>query len=162
MAKIRNIAMAKIEVGPLAEDGGIAPVFTTLGGTFRDSARITQEDNETYDFEIEEQDDPIETVVTKKGATTIEWSVVDFDTEMLQLFFGGDVVNEKWEEPAVIPEVELSVRLTPRKGNAFTFPRCKVIAKLDYEATRTGIAKIVVQAKKMLPAKAGVPAFIWG
>jgi|LSPZ01.1.fsa_nt_gi hypothetical protein len=158
----RNIGLLKIEVGELAGDGDLSTALASLGGTFKESCKITQDDNETFDFEIEEQDDPIESVVTKKGATTIEWAVVDFEPATLQKVWGGEVVDGKWEEPETIPEKELSVRVTPKTGSPFTYPRCKVNAKLDYEATRTGIAKIVVRARKMKPVKEGVPAFIWG
>lgn len=157
-----NIALEKLEVGDIAADGDVATTFEALGRTFKDTASITQEDNETHDFEVEEEDEPIASVLVKKGATTIQWELVDWDVAVLQKLWGGTVSGGIWSEPEILPEVEQSVRLTPKIGQPFTYPRCKLTAKIEYEANRTGIARIIVQAKKLKPTKDGVAAFMWG
>lgn len=162
MAVTNNIALDKIEVGTIEADGGVSASFAVLGRTFRESASITQEENETHDFEVEEQDEPIASIITKKGTTTIKWELVDWDVDVLQKVWGGSVVSGAWHEPDSLPEVELSVRLTPRIGKPFTYPRCKITATLAYDANRTGIARIIMSAKKLKPEKAGEPAFMWG
>ena len=162
MVKVRNIGLQSLEFGDIPADGGMAATMAPWSRTFKESASIAQEDNETHEFEVEEEDDPIESVLVKKGTTTITASLVDYDPEMLQKAFGGAVVDDKWEEPDVVPEIEQSVRLTPRIGKPFSYPRCKITAKIEYNATRTDIAKVVVVAKKLKPAKAGVAAFAWG
>lgn len=157
-----NIALEKLEVGDIAADGDVSTTFAPLGRTFKDSASITQEDNETHDFEVEEEDEPIASVLVTKGATTIQWELVDWDVAVLQTLWGGTLNAGVWHEPDVLPEVEQSVRLTPKIGKPFTYPRCKLNAKIEYEANRTGIARIIVQAKKLKPTKDGVAAFMWG
>ncbi|GHV32129.1 hypothetical protein FACS1894177_07830 [Bacteroidia bacterium] len=162
MSKKRNIGMTSLLVGDLAADGGPAIVLESLGRTYRETASITQEDNQTEDFLVEEEDDPIESIVTQKGATKIVWDVVDFDPEVMQKVWGGEIVDDQWNEPDEMPEVEKTVRLIPKIGEMFTYPRCKLSAVLVYNATRTDIARIRVTAKKLKPAKAGVSAFIYG
>jgi hypothetical protein len=162
MAKTLNIALEKIEAGTPAADGDLSPSLDVLGNTFKESASITQEDNQTHEFEVEEQDEPIESIVTKKGTTTIKWELVEFDPEVMVKIWGGTVNGDKWEEPEVMPEIELSVRLTPKIGKPFTYPRCKISAKIEYNATRAGIARITITATKLKPKKAGVAAFIYG
>lgn len=162
MAITNNIALEKLEVGSIAADGGVSTTFAALGRTFKDSASITQEDSEMHDFEVEEQDDPVASVLVKKGSTTIKWELIDWDVDVLETLWGGTVNAGVWHEPDVLPEVEQSVRLTPKIGKPFTYPRCKVTAKIEYTAGRTGIARIIVTAKKLKPTKAGEPAFMWG
>jgi len=154
--------MVSIEMGPLAPDGGLSTTMTSLGRTYRETASITQEDNTKQDFMVEEQDDPIESIVTQKGATNIVWDVVDFDPLELKRVWGGEVVNDSWREPDELPEIEQSVKLTPKIGRPFTFPRCKISAVLVYNATRTDIARIRVTARKLKPEKEGLSAMIWG
>ncbi len=86
-----NIALLKLEVGDIESDGGVATSFAALGRTFKDTASITQEDAETFEFECEEEDEPIASVLVKKGVTTIKWELVDWDASVLQKLFGGSV-----------------------------------------------------------------------
>jgi len=162
MSKVRNIGMASIVMGDLAADGGLSTGMTPLGRTYRETASITQADNSVQDFLVEEQDDPIESIVTAKGSTTIVWDVVDFDPEEMKRVWGGEVVDDTWHEPEELPVVEQSVKLTPKIGRPFTYPRCSISAVLVYNATRTDIARIRVTARKLKPEKEGLPAFIWG
>jgi len=162
MGKVRNIGMDAILVGDIEPDGGLATVLESIGRTYRETASITQEENQVQDFMVEEEDDPIESIVTQKGSTSVVWDVVDFDPVIMKKIWGGEVVNEQWMEPASLIEVEQSVRLVPKIGKPFTFPRCKLSAVLVYNATRTDIARIRVTAKKLQPKKAGLAALIYG
>jgi hypothetical protein len=162
MSKVRNIGMTSIVTGDIAPDGGLSTSMTPLGRTYRETASITQEDNQTQDFLVEEQDDPVESVLTQKGTTTIQWDVVDFDPLEMKRIWGGEVVDDTWREPEELPVVEQSVKLTPKIGRPFIYPRCSLTATLVYNATRTDIARIRVKAKKLTPVKAGLPAFIYG
>lgn len=157
-----NVGLLKIEVGALEADGGESTAYEVLGNTLKDSASITQEDNETHEFEVEEEDEPIGSVLVKKGTTTIKWELVEWEASLLVKLFGGTATAGVWEEPDQMTEPERSIRITPRVGNPFTYPRCKLNCKIEYEANRTGIARIVVSAKKLKPTKAGEPAFKWG
>jgi hypothetical protein len=162
MSKVRNIGMTSIVVGPLGADGGLSTSMTALGRTYRETASITQEDNTKQDFLVEEQDDPVESIVTQKGVTNIVWDVVDFDPLGMQRIWGGEVINDTWHEPEELPTIEMSVKLTPKIGRAFIYPRCSLSAILVYNATRTDIARIRITARKLKPEKEGLSAFIWG
>ena len=162
MSKVRNIGMTSIVAGPPAPDGGISTTMTPFGRTYRETASITQEDNQTQDFLVEEQDDPVESILLQKGATSIAWDVVDFDPLEMKRIWGGEVINDSWHEPENLPTIEMSVKLTPKIGRPFIYPRCSLTAILVYNATRKDIARIRITAKKMTPEKAGLAAFIWG
>jgi len=100
--------------------------------------------------------------MSQKGTTSIVWDVVDFDPLEMKKVWGGEVVNDTWREPDELPNIEMSVKLTPKIGRPFTFPRCSISAILVYNATRTDIARIRVTARKLKPEKEGLAAMIWG
>ncbi|GHV10298.1 hypothetical protein FACS1894162_3650 [Bacteroidia bacterium] len=162
MSKTVNIGMTSILVGDLANDGGPATALAALGRTYKETASITQEENQVQDFMVEEEDDPIVSITTQKGATSIVWDVVDFDPAIMVKIWGGAVVDGQWNEPDELLEVEQTVKLTPKIGQPFIYNRCKLSAVLVYNATRTDIARIRVTCKKLKPTKEGVPAFVYG
>ena len=56
--KTYTIGLSKIEVGAIAEDGGMTRYLRVLGYTYQDPCTMTQEDPETTDHYAEEVDDP--------------------------------------------------------------------------------------------------------
>lgn len=90
MAKY-GLGLVSVEMGAIAGDGGMGTVLEAIGNTFQGTATLTTEDPQTTDFFIEEQDDPIESVVTQKGVTSLALSCVDVKASTLQKFFGGSV-----------------------------------------------------------------------
>lgn len=57
--KTYTIGLSKIEVGAIAEDGGMGETLDVLGYTYQDTCTMTQEDPETTDHYAEEVDDPV-------------------------------------------------------------------------------------------------------
>lgn len=157
----RNLGLLSIEVGSIAADGDVASLFEALGVTYKDTAEITQEEGEKIEHFCEESDDAIESFVSK-GKTTIKWSIVDFTPETLQKIFGGNVSDGKWEAPDSAPAIEMSVKVTPKSGKAFVFPRCSVSAIMNYKLAKSGIAQAAVTATVLQPVKAGVASIIYG
>ena len=91
----------------------------------------------------------------------ITWNVTDWDTDILQELWGGTVVDGQWREPALIPTIERSLRIEPRQGKPFIYPRVQLTAQIQYDTTGK-ILQIAVTADKLAPMKAGTPAFLWG
>lgn len=157
-----NIGFGKFEIGDIASDGGPGTSLASPGNTYRDSANFEQEEAETHDFEVEEQDTPIASIITKPGTMKITWEVVDFDVSVMQKLFGGTTSGGAWNHPDRLPEVEQTVKFTPKQGKPFLFPRCKLTSSFVYDMKRTGIARIKIEAKVLKPTKAGVAPFVWG
>lgn len=245
MAK-HTFGLQKVEMGPIAVDGDMGTVLEIVGETVAGSATLTMEDNTITDFNCEETDTPVESVVSQYGKMTFAWSSYDVSADQMVRFFGGTktpaaagkiatlgsitggssytngtynnvpltggtgtgatanitvaggavtvvtIVNggtgyaaansltasaaniggtgtgftvpvatvttgpEKWEEPDVIPDIEVSLKLSDKKGTSFKMPRVKISAKKTFAFSKTALGQIDVIATVLQPSKVGV------
>lgn len=81
--------LASVKMGAIAGDGGMGTTLETVGETVTGTATMTTEDNTVTDFNIEESDSPVESVVTAFGKITFAWSSFDVAARQLYKFFGG-------------------------------------------------------------------------
>jgi len=151
----------EIGFGTIASDGGVAPTFARLGRTREGTLAFNASDDQTQDINVEEQDDPIMQTVTTKGTLDISWSMVDWDDTILTSVLGGTVVNNQWQAPDQSPDVEKSLRVKPKSGKPFIYPRVKVTGKVNYDSTGK-IFQLDITCRKLKPEKAGTPSFMWG
>jgi len=166
MAKY-GLGLTKIELAPIAVDGGPGTVFTEIGNTVQGTAQLTQADGTTTDFKIEEQDDPVESIVSEKGKKTLAFSCYDVDGPTLVKFFGGTFtaynavgpVHAKYEPDDSAPTVENTVRLTDKKGNIFTIVRGNIAAKFNWSFTKDKLAQVDLTVDVLVPTKANTPSF---
>jgi|GEM_PF-5255503 len=248
MAK-KVFGLAKVEIATIATDGGIGSAWNEVGETVSDTAEVTQEDNQTTDFTIEESDSPVESLVSEIGALQFAWSSYKVDGVNLARFFGGTVTpyiavggvktlgtltggslytdgyypnvaltggdgtgatanitveggavtevemvsrgedytaaddlsadaadiggtgsgfsivaatvqatsaqQEKWEAPDSFPDVEVSLRLTDKKGNVVKFPRAKIASKMALSFKKTALGQLDMVATILQPTKTG-------
>jgi hypothetical protein len=151
----------KIEFGDIPPDGGLAASFAALGYTREGTLAFNVTDDQTQDINVEELDDPIMQTVTTKGTTDISWSQVDWDNDVMLAYFGGAVVNNQWQAPEQSPTLEKALKITPKDGKPFIYPRVKVTAKVNYDSTGK-IFQLDVTCRKLKPEKTGISAFMWG
>lgn len=156
-----QVLISAIKVGNIASDGGVATAFASLGNTRKDTLTFNTTQPTKQKVFVEEQDSPILNVTTEAGSTTMSWSLVDWDSDVLVDLWGGAVVDDQWQEPATLPTVEKSLRIEPRQGKPFIFPRCEITAQIEYDTTGK-IFQIAVTAEKLAPTLVGTPAFMWG
>ncbi len=158
MPKVYTIGLAKIEVGDMAEDGGMGTVLAALGQTYQDTATMTQEDPETTDHYAEEVDDPVVSI-SRGGRTLFNFSLMNPDVTVLADLLGGtaDAVTDTWEAPDKIPNIEKSVKITPLQGLQFEVPRMKITAKINGNFSKSGILLIEVAGTVLQPTKTGEP-----
>ena len=88
MAK-KIIGLTAVKFGPVASDGGAGTALESIGETVVGSMQLTQEDNQTTDFNIEEQNQPIESFISEVGAITLAWSSYNISYRIMKRFFGG-------------------------------------------------------------------------
>lgn len=81
--------LASIKIAPIASDGGMGTALESFGETVSGTATMAQEDNTTTDFNIEESDSPIKTVVSAVGKVTFAWSSYNVAYRFLEKLFGG-------------------------------------------------------------------------
>ncbi len=157
MAK-HTFGLASVEMGAIAGDGGMGTSLAAVGETVSETAALTTEEPTVTDFPIEESDSPIESVVTTPGTVTLAWSSYNVDADQLVKFFGGTKVTGppvKWQAPDAFPDVEVSLKVTDKKGHVLELPRVKVRPKLSLSFTKTKLGQIDLVATILQPTKAG-------
>lgn len=87
-----GLGLVTIKMGAIAGDGGMGTSLTTLGDTVQGSATLTSADDTKTDFNIEEETDPVQSIVSQKGKKTLAWSCYNVAPTQLALFFGGTAV----------------------------------------------------------------------
>lgn len=87
MSKI--FGLAAMEVADIAGDGGIGSNFYPIGETVSGTAAMSQDDNTVTDFNIEESDSPVESIVSQAGKLSIAWSSYNIGYYILKKLFGG-------------------------------------------------------------------------
>jgi hypothetical protein len=153
MASVVTLGLSKIEVGTIAADGGMGTTLAQLGYTYKDTAQMQQEDGTTTDFTVEELDTPIESI-TEAGKLTFNFSIADADLTTFAALFGGTATSTSWSMPDTVPDVEMSVKITPKKGLIFSIPRAKVTAKLNGSFSKTNLFLVEVSCVVLQPKKA--------
>lgn len=160
--QIYTIGLSKIEVGSIGADGAMGTTLATLGYTYQDTCKMTQEDPETTDHYAEEVDDPVVSI-SRGGKTNFAFSIMNPSVTVMADLLGGKATegsgaaSDKWEAPDKIPTVEKSVRITPEQGLKFEIPRMKLTSKINAEFSKKGILLIEVAGQVMQPTKAGTP-----
>jgi hypothetical protein len=154
-----TLGLSKIEVGAIAADGDMGTSLATLGYTYQDTCKMTQDDPETTEHYAEEVDDPIVSI-SRGGKTNFAFSVMDADLTVLQTLLGGETTGtggmQKWSAPDKLPVIEKSVRITPEQGLKFEVPRMKLASKINAEFSKKGILLIDVAGTVLQPTKSGV------
>lgn len=83
--------LKSVKMGPIADDGGMGTVLTTVGETVSGTFEMTTTDPTITDILIEESDSPIESI-SQEGITQIAWSTYDVSGDQLVKFFGGTFI----------------------------------------------------------------------
>ena len=150
-----TMGLAKIEVGPLSADGGVSETFATLGYTDSDSCEIAVDDPEETEVTAEEVDDPIY-VLRKSGKTTVTFNVLNPSMAVLQKICGGTFTElGGYELPDALPQIELSVKITPQVGFVATYPRVSIVGKLSGKYAKSEPLKLAVTGTVLVPTKSG-------
>lgn len=161
--------LVKIEYGAIAGDGGVATTWTQISDTVPGTAKITTGEPTVENILIEETDAPIE-IITKLGVQNVLFSTRDLSADTLVAMMGGakvaavvgpPAVGETWQAPSTAPVVELSFRVTDKKGNKWITPRVSVVGTINgqFQNTGTDTSQLDVKGTVLVPAKSGTSAF---
>lgn len=156
MSKVA-VGLKTLKMGAIAGDGGMGATLTTVGYTVADTCTLTTEEGQTTDFKVEEQDDPIYSIVSEKGKRTLNWSIYDVDVDVLVLFFGGTKTvgpPDVWDAPASEAELEKSIEIVTKNDWKVEIPRAKIVAKFQWNFQKTKLAQIDITATILVPTKA--------
>lgn len=156
MANVTALGLSKIEVAEIDETTGLhSGSYATLGKTYENTCRLSEEDPQENDFYCEEEDDPQETI-SRAGKTTLEFSIMNANAAALKNIFGGSVEAGVWSAPDSTVEVYKNVKITPRIGGVLEIRRCKLRAKVNAEFSKQGLFLCEVTGTVLKPLVASV------
>ena len=155
MASIVTQGLNKIEIAAILTDGSTGTEWTSLGKTAEDSCILATAAPTDTEIFVEESDDPF-VVISKAGKTTISWKLSDADATAMALVMGGTAVATVWTAAATLPNIEMSVKVTPLKGHIWTFPRVKLTAVYDATFNKKSIGTVDIVGTILTPNKSGL------
>lgn len=159
---ISAVDLIKLEVSPLAADGGEGIDFKEVPVIHADT--FTYEDTDPEIKEYKDVSGNTYYVTKKPGTVKMNASIGRYDLATKMKFQGGtftagaDGQPGKWERGDQVETIEFSVRGTTADGVRVIFPRASVVASGKANEKAIGLA-LVFSAMK--PAKAGVPIERW-
>ena len=161
MGQVNN-GISKIEIGPIAVDGGMGTSLKQLGYTTEDSFKWNSTDPEKKEYFVEEIDSAFYTA-TKAGKVGFIFEIANPDIDTLVDLFGGTKTGTgttaTWAAPAVTPTIERSVKITPKIGIGFNLPRVLITAKWTDSMGRNALLGITVSRDVLAPTKTGMAPY---
>ena len=164
MGKV-TIGLAKLEVAPLASDGGPGTTFVQIGFTSKGTFQFQEEDPTKKTVDVEEKTDPLK-VFKKAGARSLVFSLADPDTEALALVRGGEITTvastttvkgtKTYEEDAAV-SYECTIRVTPEEGfKTIVYNHVSLSGKLNGGLGAEQELLLEIACDILTPSKAGV------
>ncbi len=160
MVKVFTLGLSSIDAGTVPADGSMQTDanLTNYGYTNQNSAKLTMETPDKTEFHAEEVDDPV-LISQKAGAVTVEWDIMNPSPETLVAFCGGTASkssqsltdNDTWEAPDDVPNIEKSIKVTPKQGFIVKMPRANVIGTVSGNFTTGELLLLHVVATALKP-----------
>jgi len=162
MGSLVTIGLKKIEIAPLASDGGPGTVFTAFGNISTDSFSFAEAEPNVKQVDIEESSAPLKIFKTK-GNLVINANIADADADMYATVRGGTVTSatgkKTYKEGSTVANVERTVRITPEEGLVFTINRCDISGLLNGGLGKNQELFLALTLTALQPKKAGVDIF---
>lgn len=158
MAVSYGSGLSSVKLGAIGAGGVMGTSLVALGNTVAGSMQLTSEEGTTTDFNIEEQDKPVKSII-QPGATRITWECYDVGGETMQKLFGGtyDSGTDTYTAPDKVVAQELSMELTSAEGHVMKIVRASVFPTFNWSFSKDALAKIAVTASILSPTAAVAP-----
>lgn len=154
-----SLGLSEIQVGKIANDGGLATSFTKIGKTYQNTCKISQDSADVTEHYEEGQSAP-EVRKKKRKVPVLTFSIMDPDPAFLASYLGGTVSGEgdaaEWSWGDTDEDIEASIRVIPETGLVFTIPRGDIEAQLNVDASSQGITLVDFTVTPLKPTKSGV------
>jgi len=151
--------LVKIEIGDIANDGGMGTTLTQIGYTKVGSTKLVTTAGTETNLEAEELSTPLVTIPGNE-TQSVEFQLIIQDLTHLTSVLGGEVTgtspNEVWNSPATKPVIEKSLKITPKAGFSVEIPRASIVGSLNSPFSKTDLMYVDVKATILTPTKTGV------
>lgn len=87
--------LASAKMGAVGSGGTMGVALEEIGETVSGTAVMSSEDNQVTDFNVEETDSPVESIVSQAGKLSYAWSSYNVSADKMYRFFGGTLKQYK-------------------------------------------------------------------
>lgn len=157
MSKTYAIGVKAIKAGPIGTGGTFGDTLADVGKIYKDTASFVEaaptitrhfSENSKYPF--------LATLVS--GETPLKFTIVDTSAAALLQWLGGSIATLDWLSGADNFSQELSVEVDGAIGVNIQIARALVYGTINWNMSRTEIAKIEITAEVMEPEDSATPA----
>ncbi|WP_231464675.1 hypothetical protein [Pedobacter sp. Leaf132] len=153
--------------GAIAADGGMGQVLTAIGATVKGSVTATTSEATTQDFNIEEQSQAFESVVTEEPQLSGVLEIYDVHPDTAIKIAGGTSAsvgsgaNKKkvYTPPAVYNPIEVSGELESKNGAILGVVRMQLLPVWQFNFQDSELGKLIINWKALAPTKADTGAW---
>ncbi|WP_131535458.1 hypothetical protein [Pedobacter nototheniae] len=154
-------------IGAIAADGGMGTALTALGTTVKGSTNATTSEAQTQDFNIEEQSEAFESVVTENPQMSGVLECYDVTPATAVKVFGGTATTTGtgaakravFTPPDVYNPLEVSAEIESKNGAILGVVRMQLLPVWNLSFQDGELGKIVINWKALAPTKAATPAY---
>lgn len=146
MATLFTYGLAEIQFGG-----------TKVGMTYKDTAKMTQDDPEVTEHYEEGKANPAVSVDTKK-IPKLEFAIMNPDAQFLQTHLGGtyDSTEKMWSFDGSETVATGVWKVLPKKGfESITINKGKAVAKIDFDISDKGILLVRFVVTPLTPDEVG-------
>jgi len=157
MSKTYAIGVKAIKAGPIGANGIMGTVLADVGKIYKDTASFVEaaptitrhfSENSKYPF--------LATLIS--GETPLKFTIVDTSAAALLKWLGGTAPALDWLSGTDNFSQELSIEVDGAMGVNIQIARALVYGTINWNMSRTEIAKIEITAEVMEPEDAATPA----
>jgi len=148
--------------GPTAADGGMGTALVAIGTTVKGNTTASTSEATTQDFLIEEQSDPLESVVTEDPKLSGVLETYDVDPDTAVKICGGTVTTtgtgankrKVYTPPAAYSPIEGSGEIESKNGGILSVVRMQLLPVWQFNFQDSELGKIIINWKALAPTKA--------
>ncbi len=161
MAKY-SIGLKSVKFGTPTGGATMPETMEAFATTVKGSMTLSESEPSIQDFNVEEQDSPIEQAITESSKLEAKWKAYDLSPNILQKVKGGNVsseagVSETWEAPSKSSLIKLALEIESDTGAKYRVPNANVIARIDGSVGRDDMLQLDLSATALDPGDGGAP-----
>lgn len=151
--------LKSVKFGTPTGDATMPAVLDAFAQTVRGSMTLSETEATVQDFNVEEQDAPVEQAITESSKLEVTWRAYDLSPAMLEIVKGGDgtTLATTWEAPNKSTLLKLALEIETDNGSKIQIPRANVMARIDGTVGREDMLQVEVTATALDPGDGGAP-----
>ncbi|RNL50768.1 hypothetical protein [Pedobacter jejuensis] len=154
-------------IGAIAVDGGMGQALTALGTTVKGSTTATTSEATTQDFNIEEQSQAFESVVTEEPQLSGVLECYDVHPDTAIKVAGGTSTSvgtgsakkKLYTPPAVYNPIEVSGEIESKNGAILGVVRMQLLPVWQFNFQDSELGKLIINWKALAPSKVDTAAW---